>query len=357
MNKRTLGSKKSTLLILLTMLAPLAVISCGDSDDGSPVSRPVAVRVAKPIITDMQSRLTYMGTVHANREVRVIAQVQGTVMRLPKLEGASIITGDLVAEIDVPDLRANVERLTAERDYWCRRHESDQRLVQAEALPQEQAEASLRACRSAKAALAEVEARLAKANEISSINGRVLSWLVEPGQHVMPGQPILLLGDDDLEIHVEVVEEDLQRGVIAGTPVEVQYQRGGNLQSTVAEVAPVASGPGRTFTVELPMPLSGNHREELRIGSSMHVEFILAASKNAQAVPVEAVARQGDRSHIFLIQHDRAIKQEVTTGIEQEGWIEVGFPWNGEDLVAVSNLGSLKDSVAVFPVEVEYDTL
>lgn len=342
------------LLLALTVFTTLAFTSCTEKNGNRPKDRPVAVRAMKPIMTDMQNRLSYVGTVHANREVRVIAQVQGTVIKLPKPAGAAIQIGELVAEIDAPDLRANVERLTAERDYWCRRQESDQRLVQAEALPAEQAEASLRACRSAKAALAEVEAKLAKAKEHSPISGKVLAWLAEPGQHVMPGQPILLLGDNDLEIHVEVVEEDLRRGIQIGTPAQVRDWRGGEFQTKVMEVASVTSGIARTFSVELPMPSPDNHRENLRIGASMRVDFILAANRSALAVPVEAIARQGDRIHIFLIRQNHAAKKEVTTGIEQDGLIEVAFDWNGEDWVAVSNLGSLKDSVEVFPVEIEY---
>lgn len=342
------------LLLALTVFTTLAFTNCTEKDGDRSQNRPVAVRAMKPIMNDMQNRLSYVGTVHANREVRVIAQVQGTVIKLPKPAGAAIQIGELVAEIDVPDLRANVERLVAERDYWCRRQESDQRLVQAEALPAEQAEASLRACRSAKAALAEVDAKLAKAKEHSPISGKVLAWLAEPGQHVMPGQPILLLGDNNLEIHVEVVEEDLLRGIRIGTPAQVRDWQGNEFQSKVVEVAPVTSGAARTFTVELPMPSPDNHRENFRIGASMRVDFILAANRSALVVPVEAIAGQGDRTYIFLIRQELALKQEVTAGIEQAGLVEVSFPWNGEDWVAVSNLGSLHDSVAVFPVEIEY---
>lgn len=354
MKNKKISLKRLALLPVLTVFTTLAFTSCTEKNGDRPKDRPIAVRAMKPVMTDMQNRLSYVGTVQANREVRVIAQVQGTVIKLPKPAGAAIQIGELVAEIDVPDLRASVERLAAERDYWCRRQDSDQRLVQAEALPAEQAEASLRACRSAKAALAEVEAKLAKAKEHSPISGKVLAWLVEPGQHVMPGQPILLLGDNNLEIHVEVVEEDLRSGIQIGTLAQVRDWQGNELQTKVMEVAPVTSGAARTFTVEMPMPSPDNHREFLRIGASMRVDFILAAKRSAIAVPVEAIIRQGDKTHVFLIRQERALKKEITPGIEQDGLIEVSFDWNGEDWVAVSNLGSLKDSVEVFPVEIEY---
>ncbi len=345
---------RTALSLILAAVPALVLVNCSDENAAVQNNRPIAVRAMQPVLTGLQNRLSYVGTVHANREVRVIAQVQGTVIRLPQPAGAAIQRGELVAEIDVPDLRANVERLAAERDYWCRRQESDQRLVQAAALPAEQAEASLRACRSAQAAWAEAEARLAKAKEHSPISGSVLAWLVEPGQHVMPGQPILLLGDHHLEIHAEVVEEDLRRGVQINTPARVRDWQGNEFETKVTDVAPVTSGAARTFAVEMPMPALLNQNAALRIGGSMRVDFILAAKRSAIAVPVEAIVRQGDKTHVFLIRQNRALKKEITPGIEQEGLIEVSFDWNGEDWVAVSNLGSLKDSVEVFPVEIEY---
>ncbi|NIV94907.1 efflux RND transporter periplasmic adaptor subunit [candidate division KSB1 bacterium] len=338
--------------ILLASLS-FSMVSCGEGSADQAKVRPVAVRVVKPVVAEMQNRLSYMGTVHADREVKVIAQVQGTVSSLPKPEGTSVNKGDLVAEIAVPDLQATVERLQADLDYWQQRYQADKILVEAEALPSEQMEASLRAYRSAKAALAEAEAKLAKAQEFSSIKGKMLSWLVEPGQHVMPGQPILLLGNHQLEIHVEVVEEDVRRGVRVGVPVNVQDWRGQIFQSEVSEVAPVATGPARTFTVKMPAPTFSNQVEGLLVGASMQVDFILKSSGDGMTVPVEAISRRGGNPHIFLIRENSAKKQPVTTGIEQDGWIEVAFPWNQKDPVAISNLNNLRDGVPVFPAEIK----
>jgi len=339
----------SILIVFVIILFTFA--NCSRNHKDQPTTRPVAVRVVNPVITDIESRLSYMGTVHANSEVNVIARVQGTLLTLPKAEGASVNQGDMVAELNVLDLNAIVERLQADMDYWSRRYESDIRLVEAEALPSEQAEASRRAFRAAKAALAEAEAKLAKAKEFSPIRGQVLSWLAEPGQHLMPGQPILLLGNDDLEIHVEVVEEDLRRGINVDIPVNVLNWQGNKFRSRVSEVSPIASGPARTFTVRIPVPKS--EVKDIRIGSSLRVDFVLKSSLNCVALPVEAIFREDGRSQIFVIQQAAAKKQLVTVGIEQEGFVEVTFPWNGKDLVAVSNLSSLSDGTPVFPVEVQ----
>jgi RND family efflux transporter MFP subunit len=337
-----------TAILLLLMMG---LGGCGRNDDGESAIHPIAIRVTKPVISDMQNQLSYIGTVQSQREVQVIAVVQGTVVGLPFGERERVRKGDVVVRVDAPELEATAERLGAEVDYWCRRYESDQRLVAAEALPEEQMESSKRACRSARAALAEAESRLAKTVEVSPVDGEVLRWFVEPGQSVMPGQPILKLGDGRLEIQVEVAEEDLRRGIDVGTAADIEDGWGNRFASTVSEVAPMASGISRTFLVRLPVAMSRS--ANLRTGASVRVEFVLRTSQSVVIVPLNAIANRDTDPRVFVVREQRAFGQRVVLGIERDGWIEASFPWNGEDLVAVSNLSSLKDSISVFTVSVE----
>lgn len=346
-----MNSVRSYSPILMACVFTLSILTlwgCGGDADGASAIRPVAIRVVKPMISDMENQLTYIGTLQSQQEVRVIARVQGTIATLPFQEGNQIDKGDVVARLDAPELRASVERLRTESDYWCRRYESDKRLVEAGALPEEQMQSSKRACGSARAALKEAQSRMAKTVERSPLNGVLLNRLVEPGQSVMPGQPIMQLGGDRLEIQVEVVEEDLHRGVITGITAEVEAGIGSRFRTTVTEVAPVASGIARTFLVRLPVPAATT--TNLRKGASVRVQFILKSSRQVVTVPLNAIADRNGEPHIFLIRDQQAVHQAVQLGIEKDGWIETSFSWNGNDLVAVSNLGSLRAGSPVFPV-------
>jgi RND family efflux transporter MFP subunit len=334
---------------VLIAAAVLGMVSCSGRGGHRPLERPIAVRVVTPQIGNIADRLPYVGTIRGRREVRVNAQIQGTVADLPRAEGERARAGAVVATLDAPEIAATVERLRADRDYWCAHHDTDARLVAAGALPEEQARTSLRACRSARAALAEAEARLARTVERAPVDGRVLEWLVEPGQHVLPGQPLLLLGDDSMEVHVEVVEEDIIRGIDVGTPVAIRTAAGQTLQSRVSEVAPVTTGPSRTFTVKAPVPAAASPR----FGASVRVDFVLTSCSRCITVPVEAIHRAGAQSYVYLIRDGRALRQSVDTGITQEGRVQVSLLWNGNDAIAVSNVSALTDSAAVFAVSME----
>ena len=337
-------------LTVFVLFAALGVGCAGEkSQDVAP--RPVAVRTAQPVTQDLEDKLSYVGTVHARQEVLIVAQVQGTLAVLPRPEGAAVEPGDVIADLHAPELEAVAERLRADRDYWSERHRADERLVAAGALPREQAAASLRACKSAEASLAEAEARLARKTETSPIKGRVLSWLAEPGQHVMPGQALLHLGSDTLEIHVEVVEEDLRRGIRTGSPVKIRTGEIQAIESIVIDVAPMTTGTSRTFTAKMLVPPA--NATGLRVGASVRVEFVLASCKGCLSVPAQAVQKGPEGAYLFLVRDGRAVRQQVTTGIQTDGMTEVSMPWNGRDAVAITNLGSLANGVPVFPVGTE----
>ncbi len=347
---RIFDSLKSAIKGLCVVIL-FTLWGCNKNLDQLQETRPVAVRVTKPAVMDLSHRLSYMGRIQSRKDVKIIAQVPGTVIDLPVKEGGNVSVGNVVARIDAPELQAAVERLQADKEYWCRRYEADSRLMEMEALPREQMESSKRACLSASAALTEAKSRLAKTVEKSPVQGEVLKWFVESGQSVMSGQPILLLGSDSLEIQVDVIEEDLGRGIAPGIRAVIELGAGNQSESFVSEIAPVSTGFSRTFSVKL--PITRSPRNHLRNGASVNVSFILGTSKGELAVPVTAVASRDLDSHIFVIKDEHAFRQPVTLGIEQKGWIAVSFPWNKTDFIATSNLSNLDDGTPVFSVAVE----
>lgn len=336
-------------LLVLTAIAVLLTYCSGQQEADK--KAPVAVRAFKPQQLNLAERLSYLGTIHARREVTVIAQVQGTVQSLPLAEGAEISKGGILARLYAPELEAAVQRLQADRDYWNKRYETDKRLLEQKAIPSEQLEASRRASSAARAAYEEAASRLKKTIEKSAFNGFVLKWFVEPGQHVMPGQPLLLIGDARYEIRVNVIEEDVRRGLRTGSAAEIRLTDGTRRVGRIAEIAPMAEVYSRTVTVKIHW-----FEEEalfIRYGAATAVDFILKEQKRALAVPVGAVATDDGGSHLYLIRDKRAYKQPVQTGIEENGWVAVEFDWNGSDLVAATNLNSLSDSVRVFSVPMQ----
>ncbi|MCP5515425.1 MAG: efflux RND transporter periplasmic adaptor subunit [Spirochaetales bacterium] len=350
MLKKTLG----TIVISLILIIP----GCTGKDAGqmeqenNNSKRPVAVRIETPRIMTLEQRISYIGTIYARQEIPIIARVQGTLAEIRFREGEAFPANAVLARLDSPELEAAVEKLETEVDYWSRRNETDKRLVEKGALAQEQSDASERAIRSARAGLDEAKAQLAKTVLTAPFEGTVLEWPTEIGQPVMPGQPLILIGDSSREIRVEVVEEDLARGIKAGTPVELLLTAGKPVTAGVSAIAPVSSGKGRTFSVTIPIPNESGGGLQ-RKGTSIRTEFIVDRQSNVVAVPTRAIADRDGKPHLFIITGDTAHHIEVKLGISREGWIAADFDWNGKDPVAVTNLNSLKTGAPVYAVMTE----
>ena len=351
--------KLPTAARLIVIALVLVLAGCSREDEtektgeNAPGPQPVAVRVERPRITTLERRISYVGTIFARQEVPIIARVQGTLAELPFREGDVFPVDSVLARLDSPELEAAVERLEAEVDYWNRRHETDKRLVAQGALAPEQADASERASRSARASLDEAKAQIAKTMVTAPFGGTVLDWPAEIGQPVMPGQPLILIGDSSREIKVEVVEEDLGRGISLGTPVELLVSPGTAVAARVSAIASISSGQARTFSVTIPIPDESSTAGLLRKGSSIRTEFIVDRQVEVVAVPTRAVADRDGRPHIFVISGETAHRVEVEPGITQEGWVAADFEWNGKDPVAVTNLSGLQNGAPVYAVSTE----
>lgn len=249
---------------------------------------------------------------------------------------------------------AEVKRAQTERDFLCETYETDRKLGAAGAITGRQVEMSKKACDAATAALAasqagsrEVGATRGKTAEQAPFGGLVLQWLVEPGQNVMPGMPLLLFGSHDLEVRVQVAERDLERGVREGIPAMVRFG-GETHRLQISRVAPMATGPGRTFEVRIPLP------HELTVapahGISTRVDFLVAEAAQSIAISEKALTKANGTDAVFVINDERVRAVKVVPGIRDRGLIEVRGDITVGAWVAVSNLDLLQDGVRVFAV-------
>ncbi|MBR9979267.1 MAG: efflux RND transporter periplasmic adaptor subunit, partial [Bacteroidetes bacterium] len=204
-----------TAIVIILTTGTLLTGGCAAEEEKQTLA-PVAVRTDLPEYRALAERIDYLGQVYATLEIQILSQLQGSIVSIVATDGERVRKGAELVRLSVPDLEANVERLRAERDYWCQRHEADERLLERNAVPADQVNASRRACNSADAALREAESRRAKAVEHAPFDGIVLRRFAEAGQNVMPGQALVVIGNNEREIRVDVVEEDLRRGIKVG---------------------------------------------------------------------------------------------------------------------------------------------
>ena len=94
-----------------------------------------------------------------------------------------------------------------------------------------------------------------------------------------------------------------------------------------------------------------NEDGAIKGGMSAKVEIAVEAKENILAVPVECVVSEGGKSYIYVVEEDRAVKKEVTTGISNEEFIEISGDIKEGSQVVVKGQNFLSDNSKVIVAE------
>ena len=231
---------------------------------------------------------------------------------------------------------------------------------------QESAKASEYSVKSASASLRELQTNLKRTNIYAPTKGVVSQLNVEQGERVvgtiqMTGTELMRIANfSSMEAQVEVVESDILRVEIGQkADIEVDAYLDETFRGTVTEIAKSAanttSGGSLTsdqvtyFIVKIRLdPASYAHlvtsvnAHPLRPGMSSTVDIYTNVKENITTVPIQAVTtRDLDEDEItediqevvFKMESDTAVLTQVSTGIQDDNYIEVLAGLSEGDLI------------------------
>jgi len=327
---------------------------------------PLAVRVQAAREGSIRETTLYVGTMHSQQEIRILARIAGKVADLPVQEGADAVRGAVLARIATPEmdarvgkLKAELARASAESAFACAQAKTDQQLLRKHAISPIRAEAGEMKCKSSRAGLNAIRAGLkeirlvaGRSQEKAPFAGRVLQWIARPGENIMPGRPILMFGGKAMEVRVMVQEEDTKQRIRTGQEVILGTDNGQKVRARVNYVAPMAVGPGRLVEVRISVADKQVKTLGLAHGMSVNVRFVTAGKDNTLIVPESAI-RTGTRGAVvFKVSKNIAREIPVKTGIRQGDAVAIttGALKTG-DLVITGNLDVVKDGLIVYPVK------
>lgn len=345
----------------ILVLALLGGCGAGEADTEQ-APAPLAVHTLSPTRGTLRETADYVGTTRARQRAQVRARIAGTLVSLPRAEGEPVTKGERLATLAAPEQQARVSqagsevaRVRADADHACTTYDTDRELHERGVLTRAQLDASRTACDRARAALGSARAQRHQVGDVhrkrletAPFDGRVLEWLAEPGEHVMPGQPLLLVGGDAMEVRVDVVERDLRRGIAQGTPALVVLANGREVTTEVGQLAATSHGPAHAVEVVLPLPPEAT--AGLAHGSSADVRFVLRERTDAWIVPEEAVQSANGGAQIFRVSDGRAEALPVELLLRADGRIALEGDLGAEDRVVIGAPQGLAGGTHVYPV-------
>jgi HlyD family secretion protein len=316
--------------------------------------RPIEVEVATVGRGTVEDAVTnsQAGTVKARLRARVGAERAGRVAAIPHREGSRVRSGEAlllldastagtqleVAKRDLESAHAAAEAARAAATLARQQHERTASLFQSGVLSRADMDQSKSRLESADAELSGAQARQKGAssavrlaqNELDHLrvlapfDGIVSQRLVEVGESVIPGQPVLeVVGLDRLYVSAPLDEIDIGR-VREGLPARVTLDpyRGRVWQGLVNRVSPVVNDvkeQNRTLDVEVEMRPDPNAPQP-KPGTSADVEIILAKRDGVLRVPTNAVI---ESKRVLVIENGIAVRKDVKTGLKNWDWTEV----------------------------------
>ncbi|MGZ4814874.1 MAG: efflux RND transporter periplasmic adaptor subunit [Terriglobales bacterium] len=361
----------------------------------SHVPRAVVAVVKKQPISNS---LTVAGEFFPYQEVEIHAKVAGYIKKIGVDIGDHVHTGQVLAELEIPELGAQVqgadasvrhsqEEITHARNEVSRAeadhaalHSAADRLQKAAAarpgLVAEQeiddaiakdrsSEAQVEAAKSAlSAAQQQLEVSRASRSQVGALwdyshivapfDG-VVTWryadtgaLVQAGTSNASAQPVVKLAEVNMLRLRVPVPEAIAASIHIGSPAEITVQATReHFTAKVSRLTDSLDRSTRTEQVEFDIP-----NRDMHLAPGMYAEVVLQVQHDANAltVPVQAMERNAGKSNVLVVDSSNRVNlRDVSTGIESPTSVEVTSGLKEGDRVIVGNLGAYQPGQLVDP--------
>jgi RND family efflux transporter MFP subunit len=354
-------------IVSLLAAAAITVAACGKRTDASATGTeaPVVIGpeniavVAETLLVDGPS---ISGSLAAEREARVNAELGGSVLQVYVEAGQSVKAGQPLAQIEPQTAREQAQFTDAlvmsfENNLRLaqRNLERSKRLAQGGALSTAQMEQDEQAVTQAEATLAEARSRQTSAQRTLSRStvrapfaGIVANRSASVGDVVKDGTQLFTIVDPtSLRLEAQV-PADFLRTLKVGTPVRFQLSGFGDQQLTgrVSRIVPVLDPATRQVQVLVSVP---NPDRSLLAGLFAEGRVITSSHKGL-TVPEGAIDARGVRPSVMRLKGGRLERVEVEVGLLDRiaELAEVTGVTAGDTVV----LGSARDIQAGTPARV-----
>ena len=331
------GIQRKTAALLLAMSAAFAVGACSKGDDASAAERAKAeAMVVGPENITVATNGSIMtgpaisGTLEAEREAVLRAQVPGSVLQTYADQGQAVNAGAVLARIDASGIqdaytsaRAGLISARNAADVAAKDLARNQKLLAAGAIAERDIDQSRRASIAAQAALEDANSRLASAEKsyrsttvTSPFSGVVSERPVSPGDVVQPGTALFTVVDpSSMRLEASVPAEQLA-AIRIGVPVNftVSGYPGRQFVGRITRINPTADPTTRQVRIYVSIPNAGR----ALVGGLFANGRMSSATKMGLVVPASAVDVRGSSPSVMRVRQGKVEKVQVQIGLSDK---------------------------------------
>jgi len=333
---RSLPASRSASMATGGLLAAVLASGCGGDTGAAPIvpeAAPPSVKVVAVGRGSVARTIELPAEVRAWQQVTLHAKVPGFVKSIAVDRGDRVRAEEILAELEVPELAADVAKAHADRTLAGtlagrvgRAHSKAPDLVVAQNVDEATAKLEV-----ARAALSRAETLLSFATIRAPFDGVVTERFVDVGSFVPAATgtatahtAAVVTVADFAKVRVAVgVPESETRFVQVGTAAEVKVDEAGTdaFVATVARVAWALERNTRTMMAEIDIE---NADLRLRPGMLAHVRLGVEAHNGVLVVPAAAVLAEKAGSFVFVLgEGDRVRRTAIKPGFDDGSHVEI----------------------------------
>jgi HlyD family secretion protein len=321
----------------------------------------------------VQHRIHGPGTVQSKVPVSVGAKITGIVQELNADQGATVKTGDVLAELDTAELQARVESSRAAmararqdvekaRSSVTKAHaglvlaqsnyrrdlevfnagyisqayfdstKAQLKVAESEhAEAQKTAEAAQAVLEQASAEVKTTEATLDYVYIRAPMDGLITARTAEIGDTITPGIPVFTMVDLRYIWVAAWIDQARIAHLKENQPATIRLRSGREFKGKVARINKEADIVTRELEIDV---MFASLPEPLVIGEEAEV-FIIAGSEDCAAVPVAALLSRDGKTGVLVVEKDKIVFREASLGPQDEKMVSVVKGVSEEELVVI----------------------
>ena len=299
------------------------------------------VSVATAHASGGTSDLVLPGTIQGARETAIYPRATGYIRRWRVDMGAHVRAGDVLAEVETPELDQELDQARAAQaqaesnlalakttlDRWTELVKEDAATRQEFDEKQAAYAASQANVRAARANTDRLSALKRFADIVAPFAGVVTARNVEVGMLVSAAptqgsRPLYTLAQTDTMRMLVNVPQSSAAEVTVGTPVEIAAQElaGRTVKGTVARTAQAIDPASRTLLTEVRIPNAGH---SLLPGMYAQAKLAVRRAVPSLLIPATTLVLSSDGPTVAVVQNGRVHMQRLTLGRDLGAEVEV----------------------------------
>ncbi len=342
--KQLLAEKRARLKALEAEIAQLEK----EIAEAEPTAGAVPSVTVMPLArTDFQHFVEVQGTIASDEVVKVSPEIGGRILELRVDEGDLVRRGQLIARIDVEQLRKQLAELETALQLANEVYERQKRLWDQQIGSEIQYLQARNNKERLEKRIETLEFQLGKSEVYAPISGEVDMVFAKAGELASPGMPLVqILDTRQVKVRADVPENYL-KAVRKGTRVQVRIPA---LEQTrvapIARVGNVIDPANRTFPIEIPLRNADGLLKPNLLAIVCLNDF---TEKNAVVLPLDLLQQElGGEWFVFVAEETPegmvARKVYVETGASYEGRVVITKGLEGDELLIVDGARGLADN-------------